>query len=554
MKKITFGKPERIVPSKYCDRFCYEETDIAYPVRDISFRTNARGCVLELPLGDEQIYGFGLQLNGFNQRNKELFLRVNADPTKNTGDSHAPVPFFVTTKGYGIYFDTARNMEVQCGVETAAEKKTIMTVQILNAEGIDLYIIEGANITDVAAQYNRLSGSGCGVPDWGLGVLYRCNWHYTQEKVLETADYFRKAKIPCEILGLEPGWHTHCYPCSYAWNKELFPDPEGMVSKLKEMGFHLNLWEHAYISGDSPIYEAMRPYSGNYRVLGGLAADFATEEGADIFARYHRENFTDKGIDGFKLDECDNTNLVDYGWKMFPNCAQFPSGLDGEQYHNLFGTLYMKTILKALGGKPTLSQVRSAGALCAGYPFVLYSDLYEHKDFIRGVVNAGFSGILWSPELRHAESKKELIRRLQTVVFSVQCLINGWYCDEVPWKEFDCEEEVRMLLVERERQIPRLMKAFERYKDTGIPPIRALVMDYTDDPETYEIEDEYLFGEDLLVAPMTVEEDRRKIYLPAGEWVDYWTKEALSCGWHEVETQQIPVYQRKSGCFSQKLK
>ena len=93
----------------------------------------------------------------------------------------------------------------------------------------------------------------------------------------------------------------------------------------------------------------------------------------------------------------------------------------------------MKTILKALDGKPTLSQVRSAGALCASYPFVLYSDLYEHKDFIRGIVNSGFSGILWSPELRHAKSKMELLRRLQTVVFSVQCLINGWYCDEVPW-------------------------------------------------------------------------------------------------------------------------
>lgn len=546
MKKITFGNPESVVPSKYCSGFCCQETETAYPIHKITFRTNARGCVLELPLGEEQIYGFGLQLNGFNQKNKELFLRVNADPTKNTGDSHAPVPFFVTTKGYGIYFDTARNMEVQCGVETALEKENVMTVQILNAKGIDIYIIEGKNITDIAAQYNRLSGSGCEVPEWGLGVLYRCNWHYPQDRVLETAAYFRDAKIPCRILGLEPGWHTHNYPCSYEWNKEMFPDPEGMVKQLKEMGFHLNLWEHAYISEDSPIYESMKPYSGNYRVLGGLVADLASEEGADIISDYHKKTFTDIGIDGFKLDECDNTNIVDYGWRMFPNCSQFPSGLDGEQYHNLFGVLYMKTILKALDGKPTLSQVRSAGALCASYPFVLYSDLYEHKDFIRGIVNSGFSGILWSPELRHAKSKMELLRRLQTVVFSVQCLINGWYCDEVPWKQFDCESEVRALLQEREKQIPRLMKAFERYKETGIPPVRALVMDYTDDPETYEIDNEYLFGEDLLVAPMTEEEEMRKVYLPAGEWVDYWTGEIVPSGWHEAQTDNIPVYQCKN--------
>lgn len=546
MKKLTFGIPEEVVPSKYCDGFCYQETEIKYPTEEIKFRVNGRGCVLEFPLGEEQIYGFGLQLNGFNQKNKELYLRVNADPTKNTGDSHAPVPFFVTNQGYGIYFDTARNMEVQCGVITAQDKKNVMTVQILNAKGVDIYVIEGSNITDIVAQYNRMSGSGCEVPEWGLGVLYRCNWHYPQQRVLDTAAYFRNADIPCDILGLEPGWHTTNYPCSFVWNKEMFPDPEAMVQQLKEMGFHLNLWEHAYISEDSPIYEEMKSYSGNYRVLGGLVADFATEEGTKIFADYHKKTFTDIGIDGFKLDECDNTNIVDYGWRMFPNCAEFPSGLDGEQYHNLFGVLYMKAVMKALDGTPTLSEVRSAGALCASYPFVLYSDLYEHKDFIRGVVNSGFSGILWSPELRHADSKKELIRRMQTVVFSVQCLINGWYCDDVPWKQYECEDEVRSLLKERKKQIPRLMAAFRKYKETGIPPIRALVMDYTEDAETYEIDNEYLFGEDLLVAPMTAEEDTRKVYLPAGEWIDYWTGEPVSCGWHEVVTENIPVYQRKN--------
>ncbi len=544
MKKITFGTTEEIVPSRFCAGFYYEETEVKYPLDKIVFRINSRGCVLEFPLKEEQIYGFGLQLKGFNQRNKELVLRVNADPDKNSGDSHAPVPFFVTTKGYGIYLDTARNIEVQCGVERSESREQVMTFQILNSEGVDLYLIEGKNITDIVAQYNRLSGSGCEVPDWGLGVLYRCNWHYPQTKVIETASYFRNAGIPCHILGLEPGWHSCSYPCSYEWNRELFPEPEKMMEELKKMGFHLNLWEHAYISEKSPIYDKMKAHSGSYKVLGGLVADLADEKGAEIFAEYHKKNFTYLGIDGFKLDECDNTSLVDYGWKMFPNCAEFPSGLDGEQYHNLFGTLYMKAILRALDGKPTLSEVRSAGALCASYPFVLYSDLYNHKDFIRGVVNSGFSGILWSPELRHATSKQDLLRRLQTVVFSVQCLINGWYCEDVPWKEYDCEDEVRTLLVEREKQTSRLKKAFQRYHETGIPPIRALVMDYTEDAETYEIDDEYLFGEDLLVAPMTADEEVRKVYLPDGMWQDYWTGEPVSSGWHKTDTDKIPVYRK----------
>ena len=92
----------------------------------------------------------------------------------------------------------------------------------------------------------------------------------------------------------------------------------------------------------------------------------------------------------------------------------------------------MKTMLKALGDNPTYSEVRSAGALCASYPFVLYSDLYDHNDFIRGVVNSGFAGILWSPEVRDAKTPKEFIRRLQTNVFSAQCLINGWYLETLP--------------------------------------------------------------------------------------------------------------------------
>ena len=93
----------------------------------------------------------------------------------------------------------------------------------------------------------------------------------------------------------------------------------------------------------------------------------------------------------------------------------------------------------------------------------------------------------------------------------------------------------------------------DRYKETGIPPVRALVMDYTDDPETYEIDNEYLFGEDLLVAPMAVEEEMRRVYLPAGEWADYWTGEIVSYGWHEVETDHIPVYQRRRTAYGLSL-
>ena len=116
MKKYTFGTPEEFVPSKFCAGFDYRETDVKYPASSFSFRTTPSGCVLEFPLEDDcQIFGFGLQLKQFNHRGKKLKMDVNADPVTANGESHAPVPFFVTNKGYGMYFDTARYAEFYCG-------------------------------------------------------------------------------------------------------------------------------------------------------------------------------------------------------------------------------------------------------------------------------------------------------------------------------------------------------------------------------------------------------------------------------------------------------
>ncbi len=566
MKKIRFGQPEEHVPSRYCQNFNYQEKAISYPVEKIRFSASHRGTDLILPLEkDEQIYGLGLQLKGFNHRNHKLTCRVNSDPTGYTGDSHAPVPFFVSTKGYGIYLDTARYAEFYFGsskllaqhtgsgekaigvstddlyLKGAAEESAI-SISIPYCEGVDIYIIEGETITDIVAQYNMLSGGGCEVPDWGFETIYRCYARFTQDQVLDFAKHFKEKDLPIGIIGLEPGWQTAAYSCSYLWSKERYPDHKAMLKELNEMGYHVNLWEHGFVHPTSPVYDALRPYSGNYEVWGGLVPDFSFDEARSIFASQQRK-LIEEGVDGFKLDECDSGDYVG-GWS-FPNMAQFPSGMDGEQYHSLFGTLYMQSMMEAFGETKTLSEVRNAGALAASYPFVLYSDLYDHKDFVRGVVNSGFSGILWTPEVRDAHSKEEFLRRLQTTVFSVQSLINAWYVDGMPWTSLDCEEEVRELLKLRERLIPRLKEAFRVYRETGVPPVRALVCDYTHDPQTYGIDDEYLFCDDLLVAPILVGQPGREVYLPEGDWVDYFTKESVPSGRFSVETDGIPVYQRR---------
>ncbi len=568
MKRITLGKLEDLKPSVFCKNFSYVEKEIKYPIDKIKFKQNARGCVLTMPLAaEEQIYGAGLQLQMFNLRGHRVQTRVNSDPVSPSGDSHAPVPFFVSTKGYGVYVDTARYVEFHFGnsellrdanfVDSTAHTVAVSTeelysgtldsnseiaIQIPAAKGIDIYIIEGDTITDIVAQYNMLSGGGCSVPEWGLSPIYRCYSRYNSDEVINAAKSLKDNDFKVGIIGLEPGWQTHSYSCSFVWNSKNFPNPQETITELNNMGYHINLWEHAFTHPSSPIYKSLLPYSSDYAVWQGCIPDFATEEARKIFAEHHKK-IIDMGIDGFKLDECDGSDFKMNHWS-FPNFAEFPSGLDGEQYHSLFGVLYMQTMLEALGDNQTLSEVRNAGALSASYPFVLYSDLYNHSEFIRGCATSGFSGILWSPEVRDATTKEEFLRRLQTSVFSVQCLINAWYCDKFPWIDHDCSEEVKELLKIREQLIPMLKSAFDKYKNSGIPPVRALVSDYTDDKNTYNIDDEYIFCDNLIVAPISVGNAEREVYLPDGKWVDYFTKEPVSSGYFTVKTDFIPVYEK----------
>ena len=568
MKKLTLGTPEALTPSHFCPTFCYTESAIRYPIDAITFEKTARGFLIKLPLTKgEHIYGLGLQLKAFDLIGRKLTIRPNADPMAATGDSHAPVPFFVSTKGYGVYLDTARYAEFYFGSSRLLKPRdkdgnrkeiavstealysqndvadAMIEILIPAVEGVDLYVMEGETVGDVVAQYNMLAGGGCTSPEWALSAIYRCYARYNQDKVLELAKSFREKDLAIGIIGLEPGWQSKAYSCSYVWNDELYPNPQALLDELKAMNYHVNLWEHAFVHPSSPIYEKLLAYSGDHEVWTGCVPDFATQEAQNIFAE-HTKGIVAMGVDSFKLDECDSSDYTG-GWS-FPNHTVFPSGLDGEQYHSLFGTLYMQAILKSLDNAPTLSEVRNAGALAAPYPFVLYSDLYDHKDFVRGNATAGFSGLLWTPEVRDTQSgtREEFLRRLQANVFSVQCLINAWYCEEAPWLAFDCEDEVRHWLSVRESLVPMLKEAFDRYQKEGVPPVRALVFEYSNDAETYRRDDEYLFCADLLVAPIIAGQVEREVYLPEGKWVDYFTGESVLAGRFTVKTDGIPVYRR----------
>jgi alpha-D-xyloside xylohydrolase len=407
---------------------------------------------------------------------------------------------------------------------------------------VDVYVFAGPSMRQAVQRYNLFSGGGALPPRWGLGVWYRAKADYKQDAILSLADDFRTSEMPCEVIGLEPGWQTHAYSCTYVWSDK-FPDPAAMVKQLADRHFRLNLWEHSFTNPASPIHQALIPNSGDYEVWGGLVPDFLLPATQRIFSDFHAREHVAIGVSGYKLDECDNSDFTG-GWS-FPEASKFPSGVDGEQMHCLFGRKYQDTIQGIFDERKqrTYGMVRSAQALAAPYPYVLYSDLYEHRDFIRGLVNSGFSGLLWTPELRDATSTEDLLRRLQSVIFSPMAIINAWYIRNPPWKQVnmdannagnfdanwkDIEASCRKFLQLRMRFIPYLHAAFVRYNQEGIPPFRSVAMDFPDDPRTWLSDQDYMVGEDLLVAPVVAGDKTRSVYLPEGTWLDFWTGKEFS--------------------------
>lgn len=594
--KVTLGETEQFTPCgliapqirREALKELPEQTLPPTVLERLEFKKTVRGACITLPMDTkEDIYGFGLQLRSLNQAGRKRTIKVNSDPVADTGESHAPAPFYVSTAGYGIYVDTYRYTTFYMGTNTnkgsSSEKKEVnqahkefsesaiyalkkakeernIIIDIAHAPGVTLYVFAGA-VKEVVQRYILFCGGGVLPPMWGLGMWYRSYGGSNQDTIVRTAEDFRKDDMPVDVLGLEPGWHSHSYSCTYDWSY-LFPNPQEMIDKVKKLGYELNLWEHIFVYPASEIYEDLLPYAGDYEVWNGLIPDFSMNEACEIFGKLHSRKFIQKGIGGFKLDECDNSDYNPSNWS-FPDTTEFPSGMDGEQMHMAVGGLYQKLLYELFKkeNRRTYSQVRSSGALSASLPFVLYSDLYNHKQFIRGMVTSGFSGMLWAPEVRNCKNEQDLFRRLQTIVFSEHALLNCWRIPGPPWKQVDiqknlagewmetqeyCTEVCRRYFKLRKSLLPYLYSAYAEYYLYGIPPIRALVMDYPEDEKVRNCDTQYMFGSSMLVAPLVYEEGERKnVYLPQGIWYDLFTGKKYEGG-NEYEIyvsyEDIPVF------------
>jgi alpha-D-xyloside xylohydrolase len=559
----------------------------------ISFQISDRGCSVLLPMKPgESIYGFGLHTelfdmtrNGEGHGGRQVLLKPTDKPENDLGESHAPAPFYVSSEGYGVFVDTARfasfytgnvapprktlepaKREGQPGAKSAREQRMkTMLVDVPAARGVDVYIFAGPTMLEAVERYNLFSGGGAVPPLWGLGVQYRGYAKYGAADTLSLAARIRAAHMPCDVWGVEPGWQSKAYSCSFVWDTNRFPDPNGFLQQMRAMGYQMNFWEHAFTHPTSPIYSELKPWSGDYLVWSGLVPDFATPQARKIFLKQNNSALFDRGVESVKLDECDYQPDSATPWS-FPLATKFPSGMDGEEMHSLFGLLYQQTMWEPYQRKNlrTWGLVRNSHALASPLPYVLYSDSYDARCYVRGTVNSGFSGLLWTPEVRtevrSADSIADFYRRLETVVFSHDAVINSWFIPNPPWDQVDRKKnernqlmedreavigKVRELLRLRMRFIPYLYTAFNEYHSSGKPPIRALVLDWPADAKARQIDDEFMFGDSILVAPMFGGETNRTVYLPSGNWFDFWTHAKIT-GENTINVtnsvDQIPLF------------
>ena len=594
--EMTVGTPDpynltselEIVPKLEAIDAMAPVDSLPFPVEEMKVEVFDGKTYIRFPLErEEKIFGLGLNFHSVERRGSILRLHVDHYGGSDNGRTHAPVPFFVSSRGYGAFINAARYIDVWAGTGVRKDSKDPAEVKDRNtdnswtaqpysdnleflvpAEGVEIVLFAADNMLDVVRKFNLYNGGGTLPPKWGLGFWHRVPTWYSDSEVLSEVGEFKERDFPLTVVGLEPGWQSKAYPCTYEWDGCRFPDPQGFVSALDAMDVKTNLWMNPGVSPEGELYGKVEPFTASHTEWCGIVPDYSMPEVRGMMQDFFWENHGSLGVSGYKMDENDGID----SW-LYPDVARFPSGHSAEQMRQTYGSLMQKTVtdLYRSHNERTYGLVRAANAGTTSYPFVIYNDYYDHRGFITALINSSFIGTLWTPEMRSSSSAEEWLRRMQTVCFSPLAMLNAWSDGTKPWSFPEVEAQVKAYADLRMQMIPYLYTAFADYAFYGIPPVRAMnleegyesddviengSLDSTDNPYAMAVKresmDQFMVGRDILVAPFFTGDRSREVVLPQGRWYDFWTGEYVGEG--EVITVtdatgkgDMPVFVRNGG-------
>ncbi|MCL2815768.1 MAG: DUF5110 domain-containing protein [Oscillospiraceae bacterium] len=512
----------------------------------------------------EKIFGFGLQYKTLNQAGKVLRLKTDHYNGGDDGRTHAPCPVYFSSGGYGVFFNTAAPVTAYVGTAWRKGRKSELAAQdrntdkdwndkpvaeyievSLEAGGLEIIVFKGGSLLDCVSRYNLYCGGGFLPPKWGLGFWYRFAMLTNQSEVIRETDEFNEHDIHIDVVGLEPGWQSKSYPCTYEWSPDRFFDPKGLCADLKERGTRVNLWANPYISPSSKLYKPMYEYSASHTVWNGIIPDYTMDEAKKILTAQHKTEHLDAGASGYKIDEVDGYDM----W-LWPDHARFPSGTDAEDMRQLYGVLMQKmtTEMYKENNARTYGLVRASNSGGCGYPYVIYNDRYAFDEYMTGLVSSGFSGVSWTPEIRHGDNASDWLRRFQLALFSPMLQLNSWASGAKPWSNAEVARDLADIIKFRRQLLPYLYNAYAKYCFGGIPPFRALALDYPQMER--EITDELLIGDSLLAAFIRPNETERIVVLPEGNWYNFYTKEFAGSNTavhYKATTKEIPLFVKEGG-------
>ena len=583
--KTSIGKTSGLNPLNYTNSPKNEPianlAEAPFPFnKDISYSQITQDrAIVRLPLSaSEKIYGLGLDFNGMNRRADVYNLKVDHYGGIK-GHTHAPVPFYVSSKGYGVLINSAKRVKIYVGsgnrkdsnkpepldrttnVNWSSRPKSDAIEASIQGDGMEVYVFCGNSPLEAVQRYNLFCGGGVLPPKWGLGLWHRMHTRSTTQDVLKEIEDFKRYNFPIDVIGLEPGWQSFAYPCSYDWDTTRFPNPAKFVQTLKEKNIRINLWENPYVASTSTMYNSIEPYTGSHTVWLGEVPDYTIPAAREVLLKHHEKNHTNLGVSGYKIDEVDGYDV----W-LWPDHATFPSGNDAVEIRQLYGQILQNTLTNYYKQKNqrTYGLIRSSYIGASSQSFVLYSDHYEHKGYITALVNSSLSGLLWTPEIRSAKNPEEWVRRFQSVCFSPLMMLNAWSSGKKPWSFPEVTDIVRENITLRMKLLPYLYTAFYEYNKKGIPPFRAMVLendydekskvtsgklDDTDNPyaekKIIEVTDQYMMGSYMLVAPVLEKQTERSVILPKGNWYDFYTGKYVGNGEKviiQTKLEHIPLF------------
>lgn len=485
---------------------------------------------LKLSVG-ELVYGLGERFTSF-VKNGQVVDIWNEDGGTSSELAYKNIPFYLTNRGYGIFVADPGPVSFEVASEL------VSSVQFsVPGEKLDYYIIAGTDARDIISKYTLLSGRPALPPQWSFGLWLTTSFttDYNEETVSHFIDGMKKRRIPLHVFHFDCFWMKEYQWMDFSWDRDQFPDPEAMISRLKNKGLKVCVWINPYIAQKSRLFDIgmksgflLKNSDGHVwqtdQWQAGMAlVDFTNPEAVDWYQNELRQLMA-QGVDTFKTDfgEC------------IPVDVRYFDGSDPVKMHNYYTYLYNKAVFEVVeelsGVNQALLFARSATA--GGQKFPVHwggdcSATYESMaESLRGGLSLSLSGFgFWSHDISGFEktATADLFKRWTAFgAFTTHTRLHGNESYRVPWK-FDEESNdvLRFFINLKCSLMPYIYSKACETAHTGVPVMRTMMMEFPHDRACETLDQQYMFGDSLLIAPLFNERGSIQYYLPEGKWTHF---------------------------------